>query len=352
MPLISDANRAREIYRQAAARGICLANFCTENRRTTEAIFCAAHLFAQAHGLLTVPVVISATANYPIEPQLRHYTGVDDAKVGLRALLADVDTYLSEDSPYQNVTVLLHLDHALPDYEEEIIPRCLERFATIMYDCSYFPFDENIRRTAEFVARHGHQVMVEGCVDEIIQAEEADTAEGHLTDPAQAERFLAQTGVDLLVPNLGTEHRSTTASAHYDGELAQRISQRVGPRLVLHGSSSLRDADLPRLAGDGIIKFNVWSIFERLGGQAVAELTLRSLGNILSAAAVQEGLVQGWLGPRFADEAFIRDHCEGAIGPKGWAVVERARRQVWQEAVVGRMLFYLEQLGSAEWAGF
>ncbi len=349
MPLINDPTHAREIYQQAAAAGICLANFCTENQRTTEAILRAAHTFAQAHDLASVPVVLSVTSNYPIEPQLQHYTGVADAKLGLRALLADVDTFLSADSPYADVAVMLHLDHALPGYEEEIIPLCLDRFATIMYDCSYFPFDENMRRTAAFVAQHGHQVMVEGCVDEIIQAEEAATAQSHLTDPAQAERFLAETGVDLLVPNLGTEHRATSDSAHYHGALAQQISRQVGPRLVLHGSSSLGDADLPRLAGDGIIKVNVWSIFERLGGQAVAGHVLHNLGNMLPAVAIDMLQAEGLLGPRFSDPLFVEALCQGAIGPKGWALVERGRRAVWQEVVTARMLFYLEQFGYARW---
>jgi fructose-bisphosphate aldolase class II len=349
MSLITDPTHARDIYQQAAEADICLANFCTENQRTTEAILRAAHSFAQTHGLPSVPVVLSATANYPIEPQLRHYTGVADAKLGLRALLADVDTFLSEDSPYAAVTVMLHLDHALPGYEEEIIPLCLDRFATIMYDCSYFPFDENIRRTAEFVEDHGQQVMVEGCVDEIIQAEEADTTHGHLTDPAQAERFLRETGVDLLVPNVGTEHRATAASARYHGALAQEIKAQVGARLVLHGSSSLADADLPRLAGDGIVKVNVWSIFERLGGQAVAGHVLRNLGNMLPADAIAPLQAEGMLGARFSDETFIQALCQGSLGPKGWALVERGRRAVWQEAVVARMLFYLEQFGYARW---
>jgi fructose-bisphosphate aldolase class II len=218
-----------------------------------------------------------------------------------------------------------------------------------MYDCSYFPFDENIRRTAQFVQQHGHQVMVEGCVDEIIQAKDAATEQGHLTDPAQAERYLANTGVDLLVPNLGTEHRSTAASAHYDGALAQQISQRTGSRLVLHGSSSLADADLPRLPGDGIVKVNVWSIFERLGGQAVAGYVLSNLGNMLPAAAIAQLQAEGMLGPRFSDRGFVEALCQGAIGPKGWALVERSRRAVWQEAVTARMAFYLEQFGYARW---
>ena len=349
MPLISDPTQAQEIYQQAAESGICLVNFCTENRRTTEAIFRAAYAFAQQHGLDGIPVIISATANYPIEPQLRHYTASGDAKLGLRALLADVDLYLSEDSPYRDVQAMLHLDHALPDYEQEIIPRCLDKFATIMYDCSYYSFDENIRRTAEFVEQHGHQVLVEGCVDEIIQSEDAGVEEGHLTDPVQAERFLRETGVALIVPNLGTEHRSTAAVARYHGDLACQIRDLIGSIQVLHGSSSLADADLPRLAGDGIVKFNVWSIFERLGGQAVARHVFHNLGNMLPEPALRAWQAEGLLGDTCFDPSYIDDHCQGTLGPKGWALVERGRRDVWEEAVMARMVFYLEQLGYANW---
>jgi fructose-bisphosphate aldolase class II len=218
-----------------------------------------------------------------------------------------------------------------------------------MYDCSYYPFDENIRRTATFVEQHGHQVLVEGCVDEIIQAEDSATIEGHFTDPAQAGRFLAETGVSLIVPNLGTEHRATAASAHYEGDLARAIRDRVGPIMVLHGSSSLSDADLPRLAGDGIVKFNVWSIFERLGGQAIAADVLHNLGNMLPEETLRAWQAEGLLGQRFFAGDYVRDQCQGALGAKGWALVERHRREVWQDAVIARMAFYLEQLGYAHW---
>ena len=350
MPLINNPTEVEEIYREAAERGIILANFCTANRRTTEAIFLATHLFGQRHGLDDLPVIISATANYPIEPQLQHYTATGNALVGLRALLADVDTFLSADSPYTGVRAMLHLDHALPEVEDAIIPLCLDKFATIMYDCSYYTFDENIERVARFVQENKGRVLVEGAVDEVIQSEHASDMEGHLTDPAMAERFLYETGAFLIVPNLGTEHRSTAAVAKYEGDLARAIRQRIGPRLVLHGSSSLRDEDLPRLAEDGIIKVNVWSIFERLGGQAVARDVLRNLGNILPAEELNRWQAEGFLGDRLFDETYVQDQAGGMLGPKGTHLVELHRRMQWHQAVVGRMLFYLEQFGYGRWA--
>jgi fructose-bisphosphate aldolase class II len=219
-----------------------------------------------------------------------------------------------------------------------------------MFDCSYYPFEENVRRVAQFVEQHHDQVLLEGAVDEVIQAEDAGSVEGHLTDPEQAERFLHETGAFLIVPNLGTEHRATASVAKYEGELARAIRDRVGPRLVLHGSSSLKDEDLPRLAHDGIVKVNVWSIFERLGGQAVARDTVENLGNLLSEKSLGALQAQGYVGPRFFDEAYRRDVAQGQLGPKGWALVEHRRRNLWQDAVVARMVYYLEQFGYQRWA--
>jgi fructose-bisphosphate aldolase class II len=349
MPLISNPTQVKDIYDEATERGIILANFCTANQRTTEAIFLATHLFGQRYGIDDLPVVVSATANYPIEPQLQQYTATGNAKVGLRALLADVDTFLSSDSPYGDIRAMLHLDHALPGVEDEIIPLCLDRFATIMYDCSYYPFDDNIQMVARFVEQHRDRVLVEGAVDEVIQSEYASTTEGHLTDPAQAERFLYETGAFLIVPNLGTEHRATAAVAAYDGALAQAIRQRVGPRMVLHGSSSLQDEDLPRLADDGIIKVNVWSIFERLGGQALARDVLLNLGNIFPAEQLQAWQAEGYLGQRFLEDRYVQEQAGGALGPKGANLVELRRRTKWHDAVVARMMFYLEQFGYQRW---
>jgi hypothetical protein len=120
--------------------------------------------------------------------------------------------------------------------------------------------------------------------------------------------------------------------------------------MVLHGSSSLHDDDLPRLAGDGIVKVNIWSIFERLGGQAVARDVLENLGNLFTSEQLRAFQEAGILGPRVFEEAYQREQCQGSLGPKGWAVGDRHRRDVWQEAVVARMLFYFEQFSYKRWS--
>jgi hypothetical protein len=219
-----------------------------------------------------------------------------------------------------------------------------------MWDCSSFPIDENIRRVASFVERQRGKVWVEGAVNEVIHTGNS-TPRGNLTDPDLAERYLRETGAFLVVPNLGTEPLATTAIAHYDGPLARAICRRIGPRIVLHGSSSLRDEDLARLPGDGIVKINVWTIFERLGGQAIARDILPNLGNLFTAEQLEAWQNGGYLGPRFTSPAYIAEQCKGRLGPKSWALVEHHRREIWMDVVAARMMFYLDQFGYGQWKG-
>ncbi len=339
MPLISQPETVAAIYTQAADCGLCLANFCTANRYTTEAILRAAYEFGQERGLQAVPIVVSATGNYPIEAQLASYTHLKDAALGIRALVDDVSLLVSPGSPYAGLQVMLHFDHGQPVADDALFEWAASRFATIMYDASDWPMEQNIAMTRRFVERMQGKALVEGAVAEIAQA--ADHAEVPLTSPEDAERFFRETGVFLIVPDLGTEHRSTAVAAHYDGERARAIKARTGTRMVLHGASSLPDADLRRLPSDGIVKVNVWTIFERLGGQAVARYILSELGHILPA-----------------DE--LRDlHAAGVIGPAALAAAsgtpqldslrEERRREVWQAAVVARMKFYLDHYNYAAW---
>ena len=184
-------------------------------------------------------------------------------------------------------------------------------------------------------------MQIEGAVTEIVQAE-SQTRRDALTTPDEAERFWRATGVSLLVPDLGTEHRATTPVAHYDPQVARAISARVGKRLVLHGASSIPDTALHTLADDGIIKVNVWTIFERIGGQAVARFILEQLGNVFSVDELASLREEGWLGERYFGHEYRAQLYGGVLAPKLSGLREEHRREVWQVAVVARMKFYLD----------
>ena len=170
MPVISNPQQVAAIYEQAAARGLCLANFCTSNVYTTEAILRAAYEFGQQYQLAGVPVVVSATANYPIESQLVSYTSLRDAGLGMRALVDDVMRLAGQNSPYADLAVMLHLDHGQPEADDALFEWAAEFYATIMYDASDWPLELNIEMTRRFVERMRGRVLVEGAVAEIAQA--------------------------------------------------------------------------------------------------------------------------------------------------------------------------------------
>ncbi len=347
MPLVTDLHQVEDVYAEARERGLCLANLCTANPYTTQAILQATWEFGREHGLEGLPVVVSATGHYAPEPQLVNYTPLHDARLGARNLIADVETLLSEGSPYSGLRVMLHLDHGKPDLDRELLEEILPRFATVMYDASAWPFDENIQRTAGFVERYGRRIQIEGAVTEIVEAT-SQAQRDALTTPAEAERFWRETGVSLLVPNLGTEHRATATVARYSPEAARAISARVGCRLVLHGVSSVPDSALATLPADGIVKVNLWTAIERIGGQAVARHVVRDLGRILTReelSALRDG---GWLGERYFGAEY-RQALGGELGPGLPTVREAARRAAWTEAVVGRLKDFLGLLHYARW---
>ena len=74
--------------------------------------------------------------------------------------------------PFDNVDVLIHLDHVQFDDDAELLEWDLSQFSSIMYDASKLPLDENISKTAEFVKRQKGVLMIEGACDEIIDATE------------------------------------------------------------------------------------------------------------------------------------------------------------------------------------
>jgi fructose/tagatose bisphosphate aldolase len=336
MPLTSDPSAVRDIYQTAVESSVCLANFCTENTYTTEAIFRAVHEFGGEHGISDLPVIIAATGHYASEPQLLKYTHLQDAAMGLNALIDDVERLSAPGILYHPIRVMLHFDHGQPGLDDALLEQAADKFATIMYDASALPFQRNIQATAEFVRRMAGRVLVEGAVSEIPEALDEDKQP--LTTADQAEEFLQQTGAFLIVPDLGTEHRSLSAVAHYNGERARQIRDRTGKCMVLHGLSSLQEEHLAQLADDGIVKVNIWTVLEQVGGEAVAGFILENLPSILPAKAVKNLHHEGKLGDYFLPLI------QGASQPKREFFLEAARRQVWQDAVVLKLKYFLTHL--------
>jgi len=280
MPIVTGAETVREIYRTLSEAGRAMPAYCTENRRTTLAILEAARRVGEDSGKPDLPVVIAFTASYPLRPQLKLYAGTGDLKHGIACLRSDVEALTAEGSGYSDLRVLLHLDHAQPEEDRPVVEALGDRLASVMWDGSHYPMDRNMEYTAAFVREYGDRFLVEGAVDEIPESGDADSV-GY-TRPERAKEFLEKTEVDLIVPNVGTEHRTSAAGrAEYRKEVALAVREAVGNRLVLHGSSCLRDDQFEGLAADGFVRVNMWTGLERVGGVAVAKDILDHLGDVL-----------------------------------------------------------------------
>ena len=261
MPIVSNCEEVRSIYKQAAKRRWVIPCFCSENLTTTEAILSAAQDFATENNCKKIPVSLAITVQYSHRAQAAYYTHTRRWDTGLKLFTADAAVLTAENGPFPNVEVLLHLDHIQHDNDAELLTQDLSEFSSIMFDASTLPFEKNIKKTAEFVKKHSKTIVIEGACDEIYNANGG--AHNELTTPENAKRYYEETGVDMLVANLGTEHRATEQTLHYYNDIARKIKDKIGYKTVLHGLSSVSLDQVKNLYNDGICKVNIWTMLER-----------------------------------------------------------------------------------------
>src|SRR3990170_8597974 len=165
---------------------------------------------------------------------------------------------------YPQIPIVMHQDHGnSPDTCKSAIAN---GFTSVMMDGSLeedgkspADFDYNVRVTKDVVElAHAKGVSVEGelgCLGSLEhgggEKEDGHGAEGTLsrdqllTDPDEAERFVAETGVDALAVAIGTSHGAYKFTRKPTGEvLAMERIEEIHRRLpnchlVMHGSSSV-----------------------------------------------------------------------------------------------------------------
>ena len=150
----------------------------------------------------------------------------------------------------------VHLDHG----DEATCYDCIDSgfFSSVMIDASHDPFDTNVEITKRVVDRaHAKGISVEaelgmlGGVEEDIKVEEGNAC---LTDPVEAQDFVAKTGCDSLACAIGTSHGAFKfkgrQSLHFD--VLTKIQTRMpGFPLVMHGSSSVPQDEVARINAAG-----------------------------------------------------------------------------------------------------
>jgi fructose-bisphosphate aldolase class II len=164
------------------------------------------------------------------------------------------------DEIFPDAIFAVHLDHG--DLATAL--ECIESgfYSSVMIDASHEALEENIRITRQVVdAAHARGISVEaelgqlGGVEEHVQVDEKNA---NLTDPAEAEIFVKESGCDSLAVAIGTSHGAYKFSGHQGLHLdvAAEIQKRLpGFPLVMHGSSSVPQEEIARInAAGGSIK--------------------------------------------------------------------------------------------------
>ncbi|MEN8230218.1 MAG: class II fructose-bisphosphate aldolase [Bacteroidota bacterium] len=294
MPLILDREEVLDVYKKAGQSGWVIPTFNSENLTTTEAILTAALEYSRTIEQPDIPVTIGITNQYSHRSQSVNYTRTKQWDIGLKLFLADIGVLTGKGSPFEDLNVMIHLDHAQWDNDKPLLQWDMNMFSMIMYDASALPFEENIKLTSQFVADHGHQIVIEGACDEIVDATGEERS--NLTTPDEAKRYLNQTGVDFIVANLGTEHRASAADLKYHGDLARQIRREVGTKMVLHGTSSVANDQVRDLFTDGIAKVNIWTTLERDSAPVLFEEMVSSASKVIGSEKTGEMIQRGLLG--------------------------------------------------------
>lgn len=290
MPIITGRENVLAVYEEAAKKGWVIPCMCSENLTTTEAILTAASEFAAEKGYDRVPITLAITNQYDHRSQSVFYTNTKRWNIGLQLFRKDIEI-LSQVFP--NVDILIHLDHAQHDTDAEMLESDLSMYSSVMYDASSLPMEENIQKTRAYVQRKGHELLIEGACDEIVDA--TGEARCEITDAEKCARYKEETGVDVVVANLGTEHRASGQDLHYYADAARAIKAKIGPRICLHGTSSVSNDQIKKLFDDGICKVNIWTALERDASPALTEWTVKNAAKCGGPKMEQKLIEEGYL---------------------------------------------------------
>ncbi len=160
-----------------------------------------------------------------------------------------------------SVPVALLLDHATN--LQQVVTGIRMGFSVIMFDASSRPLQENIAVTRQVVEiAHAAGVSVEAELGHVGGGDESGigaSIESVLTRVEDAQRFVAETGVDALAVSVGTAHGPYIKEPELDFERTQRLRNQLEVPLVLHGGSGNPDEEIRRLITLGIDKINVWT---------------------------------------------------------------------------------------------
>jgi ketose-bisphosphate aldolase len=200
-------------------------------------------------------------------------------------------------------------DHLQVDYMADLSEAVEMGYDSIMVDGSRLPLDENIAATRRVVGMaHVHDVPVEAELGAILgheagplpPYEELFASGKGFTDPEEARRFVAETGVDWLSVAIGSIHGAITAAKRAQKKIEARLSlerldairEATGIPIVLHGGTGIRKEHILEAIKHGVAKINVATAIRQPYEALVDESVEKALEAVYKAtvACIREDL--------------------------------------------------------------
>jgi tagatose 1,6-diphosphate aldolase GatY/KbaY len=153
----------------------------------------------------------------------------------------------------------VHLDHA--SARADIDAAIAAGVTSLMADGSHKDYAYNVGFTREIASlARAKSIGVEAELGRLTGTEDGLTVpeyESKLTDPAEAQRFVAETGVNALAVCIGNVHGRYPSEPRLDFDRLEALARKVPVPLVLHGASGLPTEMVTRAIEIGVCKFNV-----------------------------------------------------------------------------------------------
>ena len=223
---------SKEMLLKAQQGGYAVGAFNAENMEMIRAIIAAAEE-------LKAPVMIQTTPGTVRYASLETYAAIVKAE-----------------AEKVSVPVCLHLDHG--ESYEMAVKAIQVGYSSVMIDGSKLPLEENIalsKRVADVGRACGVPVEAElGRVGG--KEDDTESKDSAYTDPAEAKRFVEETGVDSLAIGIGTAHGVYKVKPVLNTPRISEVKEVVDVPLVLHGSSGLSDEDVRDCVKRGMCKVN------------------------------------------------------------------------------------------------
>lgn len=158
-----------------------------------------------------------------------------------------------------SVPIAIHLDHCK---DLEVIRNCIKHgWTSVMIDASSKPFTENLALTQQVLEMaRPKNITVEAEMGAIVGVEDdihVKEQDAHLADVEEAERFCTQVSLDCFAPAIGTAHGVYKGEPKIAFDRLEKIAQRTGLPLALHGGTGLSDEVFQRCISLGCAKVNI-----------------------------------------------------------------------------------------------